>query len=144
MHLTNKSTARLAWLIVVPGVILGMVLALMGFLGIFTGDDADMSDSSANVEDAEVTQGRTAYLQYCAICHAPDASGIPGLGKNLIESEFVSGNSDDALRDFIIKGRSIDDVANTTGVAMPARGGNSLLDDDEIDQIIVYLRYRAE
>lgn len=141
MHLTNQKTARLAWLIVVPGIILGLVLALMGVMGAFTGGDDATTDKIA---DADVDQGRTVYLQYCAICHAPDASGIPGLGKDLIQSDFVNSTGDADLRAFIINGRSIDDPLNTTGIAMPARGGNSLLTDDEIDQIIVYLRYRAE
>lgn len=143
MHLSNKSTARLAWFVVVPGIVLGLLFALMGFLEIFTGNDPT-DPATAHIENNEVAAGRDIYLQYCAVCHAPDAGGIPGLGKDLIESEFVQNNNDEDLRTFIIQGRTIDDPANTTGVAMPARGGNSILSDSEIDQIIVYLRYRAE
>ena len=55
MHLTNKKTARLAWLIVVPGITIGLVLALMGVMGVFTGDDP--SDSSEEIADVEVQQG---------------------------------------------------------------------------------------
>ncbi len=142
MHLTNQKTARLAWLIVVPGIVIGLVLALMGVMGAFTGGTD--GPASEKISDVDVDQGRAVYLQYCAICHAPDASGIPGLGKDLTRSDFVNSTSDADLRAFVIKGRSIDDAMNTTGVAMPARGGNSLLTDAEIDQIILYLRYRAE
>ena len=144
MHLSNKSTARLAWLVVIPGLTVGLILALMGFLGVFTGEDEPANSSTANIEDSEIAQGREVFLQYCAICHAPDAGGIPGLGKNLLESEFVRSTNNEDLRAFIIKGRSVDNPANTTGVAMPARGGNSMLSDGEIDQIINYLRYRAK
>ncbi len=88
-----------------------------------------------------VAEGKTLYEQSCSACHGQDAKGIAGLGKDITaNSAFVSSQSDDQLLEFIKKGRDASDPANTTGVAMPPKGGNPTLTDDEIKAIIAYLR----
>lgn len=88
-----------------------------------------------------VADGKALYEQSCSACHGQDAKGIAGLGKDLTaHSAFVSSQSDDQLLEFIKKGRDASDPANTTGVAMPPKGGNPALTDDEIKAIIAYLR----
>jgi cytochrome c5 len=62
------------------------------------------------------------------------------LGKNLIESTFVHGLSDEELLQFIITGRDPTDPANTTGIPMPSRGGNPSLTDDQLRSVIAFLR----
>jgi len=64
-------------------------------------------------------------LGTCAGCHGVDATGVTGLGKNLVDSEFIAGISDADLAAFIKKGRPISDPANTTGIDMPPKGGRS-------------------
>jgi mono/diheme cytochrome c family protein len=91
-----------------------------------------------------VSQGKSYFGATCSGCHGSDGRGIAGLGKNLIESEFVSGMNDVELHDFIVTGRAAWDPENTTGVDMPARGGNPALTDDNIYQIIAYLRTQAD
>lgn len=93
----------------------------------------------ASVED-DVKQGQTLFSSTCFACHGFDARGIPGLGKNLVESTFVHDMSDADLLAFIIEGRAVTDPLNTTGVAMPARGGNPSLTDDQMLAIIAYIR----
>lgn len=73
-------------------------------------------------------------------CHGKDARGVKNLGKDLVTSPFVSGQTDDSLLDFIKKGRMPTDPGNTTKVAMPPKGGNPALKDDQIRDIIAYLR----
>lgn len=90
--------------------------------------------------DAKVQEGQSLFSTTCFACHGFDARGIPGLGKNLVESTFIHGLTDDELLAFIINGRPIGDPLNTTGVAMPARGGNPSLTDDQLLSIIAYLR----
>jgi disulfide bond formation protein DsbB len=65
---------------------------------------------------------------------------VPGLGKDLTTSEFITGLSDDELLDFIKRGRDMSDPLNTTGIAMPPKGGNPALTDGQIVDIIAYLR----
>lgn len=90
-----------------------------------------------------VRQGQALFQTTCAACHGTNARGIQGLGKDLIAGDFVPNVSDEELHEFIVVGRSAFDPANTTGIAMPARGGNPSLSDDQIDQIIVFLRATA-
>jgi disulfide bond formation protein DsbB len=89
---------------------------------------------------AAVEEGRGIFSSTCSACHGLDARGIPGLGKNLIESTFVHGLSDEELLQFIVTGRDASDPANTTGIPMPSRGGNPSLTDDQLRSIIAFLR----
>lgn len=88
----------------------------------------------------DVNRGRNFFSATCAGCHGLDGRGIQGLGKTLIESEFVNGLTDAELHDFVNVGRRVNDPMNTTGVEMPARGGNPMLSDEGLDQIIAYIR----
>lgn len=90
--------------------------------------------------DVKVQEGQSLFSTTCFACHGFDARGIPGLGKNLVDSTFIHDLTDDELLTFIVDGRPINDPLNTTGVAMPARGGNPSLTDDQIMSIIAYLR----
>lgn len=83
--------------------------------------------------------GADLYKSSCAACHGPDAKGIPNLGKDLIDSEFCKTQTDDEMVDFVKQGRAADDPANTTKIAMPPKGGNPALKDDDIRAIIGYL-----
>ena len=76
----------------------------------------------------------------CLGCHGIDATGLPSLGKDLVASNFVQGLGDDELVTFIKTGRSPGDPLNTTGLDMPAKGGNPMLSDADIRAIIAWLR----
>jgi disulfide bond formation protein DsbB len=86
-----------------------------------------------------VARGEELFV-LCAACHGIDGRGIQGLGKNLVESEFVASLTDEELLAFIQTGRPVWDAANTTGVDMPPRGGNPALTDEDIMAIIAYIR----
>jgi disulfide bond formation protein DsbB len=88
----------------------------------------------------DAAAGKTKYEGTCSSCHGPDAAGLPGLGKNLVTSEFAKGLTDAELLAFVKTGRSTSDPANTTGVDMPPKGGNPALTDQGLLDIIAYLR----
>jgi disulfide bond formation protein DsbB len=88
----------------------------------------------------QLQEGQINFGVYCVACHGPAAQGLPGLGPNLTTSYFVQTHTDAELLAFIIAGRPISDRANTSGVAMPARGGFPNLSDEDISTIIAYLR----
>ena len=88
----------------------------------------------------DLARGEKLYRQTCATCHGMQGEGIDRLGKSLIGNEFVALNSDSALLEFIIEGRSATHPDNTQGVDMPPRGGNARLTDDDIAAIIAYTR----
>ncbi len=88
----------------------------------------------------DAAAGKTEYAQFCSACHGPDAKGLKGLGKDLTASDFVKKLSDEELLHYVIKGRAADDPLNTTGIPMPPKGGNPALTDQQIADIISYLR----
>ncbi|NWF69717.1 MAG: c-type cytochrome [Chloroflexi bacterium] len=90
-------------------------------------------------DPALVAHGQELFV-LCTACHGVDARGIPGLGKDLVASEFVIALSDEELLAFIQTGRPVWDAANTTGIDMPPRGGNPAMTDDDIVAIIAYIR----
>ncbi|MBL8155997.1 MAG: c-type cytochrome [Anaerolineae bacterium] len=87
-----------------------------------------------------VTKGNNAFQSICSACHGFNAQGIPGLGKSMIGSEFINSQTDADLVAFIIKGRDISDPLNTTGVMMPPRGGNPALSDEDLLNIVYFIR----
>jgi len=92
------------------------------------------------IDPARVSRGETSFSTICTACHGFNAMGIVGLGKTLIGSEFVNGLTNDELVAFIAKGRDVSDPLNTTGVVMPARGGNPILTDDDLMNVVHYIR----
>lgn len=88
----------------------------------------------------DASKGAEKFAGTCAACHGPDATGITGLGKDLTTSEFVKGKSDADLLAFVKVGRPSSDPANTTGVDMPPKGGNAVLTDQDLADIIAYIR----
>ncbi len=103
-----------------------------------TSAPASAQTTSYSAED--IKQGQSFFQSTCFACHGMDATGIAGLGKNLVTSSFVHDLTDAELHQFIIDGRPITDPLNTTGVQMPPKGGNPSFDDHQIDQIVAYLR----
>ncbi len=84
--------------------------------------------------------GRAAFLTSCATCHGADAKGVPGLGKDLTTSEFLRAQSDEQMLAFLLTGRPARDPLNTTGIDMPPKGNNPAFTEDDLENIIAYLR----
>jgi len=102
--------------------------------------DTSADASGGGGGGGDVAAGKKAYESSCSSCHGPDAKGLPNLGKDLTTSTFAIGLSDADLVAFIKKGRDTSDPANTTGVAMPPKGGNPALKDKDLQSIVAYVR----
>lgn len=87
-----------------------------------------------------IAHGGALFAASCASCHGKDAHGMPGLGKDLTTSPFVKSLDDDGLLAFLMKGRDPSDPLNTTKIAMPPKGGNPALSEDDLLDIIAHLR----
>ncbi|MCB8945731.1 MAG: c-type cytochrome [Ardenticatenaceae bacterium] len=96
--------------------------------------------TAAAISQGDPGAGETKYEQVCITCHGPGGEGVTGLGKPFTTSEFVTTTDDEVLLAFVKTGRPISDPANTTGVDMPPKGGNPALTDEDILNIIAYIR----
>lgn len=101
---------------------------------------AQPAAAPAQTSKGDPAVGKTAFAQTCSACHGPTGEGLPNLGKNLTTSEFVKGQTDDQLIGFIKVGRLPTDPLNTTGIAMPPKGGNPALSDKDLENIIAFIR----
>ncbi len=117
------------WLIMVVG--LALALAACG------GADAP---STEEVHAGDPAQGEVLFNQVCIACHGAGGVGVEGLGKNMVTSTFIHDQNDDQLLAFIKTGRPVGDPLNTTGVDMPPKGGNPALTDEQLIDIIAYIR----
>jgi disulfide bond formation protein DsbB len=123
-----------------------LILSLMMVLALFItscgGDEAE--EPAEPVSTGDATAGEPLFNSTCSACHGPDAKGMPNLGKDLTTSEFLKERSDAEMLDFVLIGRTAGDPLNDTGVDMPPRGGNPALSNDDIYDIIAYLRTLEE
>jgi mono/diheme cytochrome c family protein len=115
------------------------IIALM--LTACGGDGGSDDEPVASAGDA--VAGEDLFL-VCAGCHGPDAKGLPNNGKDLTTSAFAQDLTDDEFVEFIKTGRSISDPENTTGVDMPPKGGNPAFSDEDLVNIVAYLRTLEE
>lgn len=103
---------------------------------------ATTATTSATSEGAggDAANGEALYNASCIACHGPAGAGVEGLGKPFVGSEFINNSTDDELVAFLKVGRPADDPANTTGVAMLPRGGNPSLTDEDLSDLVAYMR----
>lgn len=93
-----------------------------------------------SVPVGDATKGRSLWMATCMGCHGDQGQGIPGQGFDLRGSEFVSSKSDAELLNFIRQGRMPFDPASRTKIQMPARGGNPMLKDGDLLDIVAFIR----
>ena len=87
-----------------------------------------------------VARGQILYRENCQTCHAPDGTGVPGLGNSLVANTFIESHTDEELIAFMKLGRPASDPDNLTGVDMLPYGGNPSLTDQDLQDIVAYLR----
>lgn len=88
----------------------------------------------------QVAHGESIFQTTCSACHGFSAQGVPGLGPSMMDNPFVNGQSNESLQQFIIAGRPSDHPDNKSGIPMPSRGGNVSLTDDDIMDVVFFIR----
>jgi len=101
-------------------------------------DSAATPEPTATPTNQE--RGESLYSQACASCHGAQGEGAEGLGTPLSDAPYVAELSDDELLALIRDGRAAEAEDNRTGLAMPARGGQSELSEEQIGYIILVIR----
>jgi mono/diheme cytochrome c family protein len=87
--------------------------------------------------EGEVATSSGLYSVHCIACHGADATGVAGLGLNLVDSELVAGSSQAELAAFLKVGRLPDSPDSVTGVPMPAF---AWMGDAELAEVAGYLK----
>lgn len=116
-----------------------LVVLTLAACGGKSGDSVTSSGGSAGDPEA-IARGQQVYNRACALCHGGDANGKPGLGQSLRDNAFSKGLGDAELAEFIRVGRAADDPLNELGVAMPPMGGDPSMTDQELEDLVAYLR----
>jgi len=93
----------------------------------------------AQVAKGDPAKGQENFTA-CSACHGSTGEGVPGLGKDMTTSKFIAGKTDEELVEFIKSGRPASDPLNTTGIDMPPRGGNPALGEQDLYDIVAYIR----
>jgi len=122
---------RMRHVIVVGGIIAAIILSACG--GSTTKTVPETSDPAA-------IHGRQLTTESCAACHGTDFDGIDGVGPSFFDNSYVQGQSDPGVIAFIKEGRPNNHPDNKSGVAMPMYGGNPQLTDDDLADIVAFLR----
>jgi disulfide bond formation protein DsbB len=131
---------------------IGLMILVLALAACGGGGDSESSAGSAPSEAEEAAPvslgdaeaGKEQFDMLCFACHGPGGEGIEGLGKPFTTSEFLREKSDEEMVEFIKVGRPSGDPLNTTGVDMPPKGGNPALTDEQILDIIAYVRTLQE
>ena len=91
---------------------------------------AGMHDDMPPVAFSEETlaTGKMVYEQSCAACHTTGLVGAPKIGDKEIWSAHINHGLDH-MTESVINGKG----------AMPAKGGNASLSDDEVKAAVIYI-----
>lgn len=103
------------------------------------GGGGDTEQAAAPTSQGDAAKGEELFTA-CSACHGPKGEGVPGLGKDMTQSDFIAGKTDAELVEFIKVGRPASDELNTTGVDMPPKGGNPALSEEDMYHIVAYMR----
>ena len=120
-----------------------IALAVISFTLGACGGGAGTKNAEAEIKPLPTgnpTDGEIVFMGACIKCHGNDATGIEGSGTNLTISEFVRDHTDTELVQYIKIGRPMNDPLNTTGIAMPPYGANPMLTDQDLADVVAYLR----
>ncbi len=86
-----------------------------------------------------VAQGKEIFggAGLCNVCHGPNGGGVPGLGANLTDDEWIHGDgSYDGIVQTVMSG--VDASASSVGTAMPPKGGSGIT-DDQVKAVAAYV-----
>ncbi len=101
---------------------------------------AALTPAAKPLPAGDVAKGSAVWDSTCRTCHGATGEGLPGSGKPIRGSAFVASKTDAELLKFLKVGRSPSDPLNTTGSQMPPKGGNPLLKEADLINVIAFIR----
>ncbi len=119
------------------------VLAFGVGIGLWVGTMAAGQQAASKLPEGVtmemVKQGAEVYsgAGLCGACHGPEAKGVPNLGSDLTDAEWVSGDgSYETILDAILKG--VPAEKTSSGSPMPPRGGSKIT-DEQVRAVAAYV-----
>lgn len=103
------------------------------------GDEQQQAKLPEGVTQEMINQGKSLFVGagLCSVCHGPEGKGVPNLGANLADAEWVhSDGSLAGISKTIMEG--VDASKSTTGAAMPAKGGSGIT-DEQVKAVAAYV-----
>jgi len=100
---------------------------------------AEAQELPRGVTEAMIEDGKQLYTGagICFACHGQDAKGMPGVGPNLTDREWLhTDGSFQRIADLVLNG--IDAKQTKSGVIMPPKGG-SMLNEQQIRAVAAYV-----
>ncbi len=108
--------------------------------------ETDMAEADAmpqelpeGVTEAMIEEGKGIYsgAGICMSCHGPAGEGIPNLGANLVDDEWLHiDGSYESIVENIMNGVTAQE--SSSGVPMPAKGGTAIT-DDQVKAVAAYV-----
>lgn len=92
-----------------------------------------MEESTEMAAAEEEHVGKTAYGSICVACHGSGIPGIPQLGDASAWAPRIAQGND------ILYEHAINGYTGSSGMPMPAKGGNPNLSDDDVKAAVDYL-----
>ena len=116
----------------------GTLVALMALAGAAQAQEA-AGALPPGVTVPMIKDGETLFkgAGLCSACHGPDGKGVPSLGANLTDAQWLhsKGSYDDIVKQ-INAGVTAD--KSSTGVVMPPKGGSNIT-DAQVKAIAAYV-----
>ncbi len=100
---------------------------------------ATAQETPEAVTPEAVSQGESLFkgVGLCAACHGASAEGIPNLGADLTDDEWLhSDGTVEGILKSIVDGVSPDE--SSSGTVMPPKGG-SALSDEQLEAVAAYV-----
>lgn len=132
-------------------------VAIASFLFVFltfaVGSMADIGLESVEITSATTqpaslignpVRGKALFEAYGAGAHGTNGEGVTGLGVALSTSQFIADQTDAELVAFLRAGRDPNAPENSSGVLMPPNGGIPNATDQDLYDVVAYLRTLQE
>jgi cytochrome c oxidase subunit 3 len=116
---------------------------LLGGMAFYETSDhgGDMGgDHVAVATHGDEEHGKMLWDATCRSCHGAAGEGVPGKGTVLNTSTYVRNHGDKELEHFVMKGRPASSPESVLHLDMPAMGGNPMLKENDIVDVVAYLR----
>jgi mono/diheme cytochrome c family protein len=120
--------------------VVSTALLLIFALGLVAcASDASQAAAPSAAHGGDPVAGQKIFVSACATCHGSKGEGIPGMSRDMTQSQLIASKTDQELVEFTKLGG----VPGEPPVMLPKGGAPSLTDQNLVD-VVAYLRTLQE